>query len=196
MLITISRFAPLSIWQWEVVVTLHFILVKTCNLLISDPSFHIVTHKFYFVFMLICPCANFSHKHVFLLFTPFFASVISLTSCWSSESHVHFCCLICAAWMVQVLPQKRLTTHACHFPRTLKSNMLRYMIRLLCIWVNSQHPCFLMMKLESNNVFRRSCGASSMLPSMMRCSPSAAPRNLEFGICECSQLFGTVETWC
>uniref|UniRef100_A0A453R582 Uncharacterized protein n=2 Tax=Aegilops tauschii subsp. strangulata TaxID=200361 RepID=A0A453R582_AEGTS len=65
--------------------------------------------------------------------------------------------------MVQVLPQKRLTTHACHFPRTLKSNML-------------------------------SCGASSMLPSMMRCSPSAAPRNLEFGICECSQLFGTVET--
>jgi hypothetical protein len=33
-----------------------------------------------------------------------------------------------------------------------------------------------------------SCGASSRLLSLMRCSRSAALRNMEFGICEYSQL--------
>jgi hypothetical protein len=102
-----------------VVVTLHFISMKTCNLLTSVLLSHLATHNFHFFFMFMLVC-QLQHKHV--SFTLFFPSFISLTP-WSN-SRVRICCLlIFPVWMVQVPPRKRLTTHAYRFPRNSKSNM-------------------------------------------------------------------------
>jgi hypothetical protein len=56
---------------------LHFISMKTCNLLTSVLLSHLATHnfRFFFIFMLVC---QLQRKHV--LFTPFFPSIYQLNT--------------------------------------------------------------------------------------------------------------------
>lgn len=85
--------------------------------------------------------------------------------------------------MVQVPLQRHLTTRAYHVPGSLKSKMSRYAIYRHAIPFNFHHISWWDLIVITFTKF--SYGASSMLPSMMRCSLSAVLRSKGSGICDC-----------